>query len=229
MEKTYNMSLRILIYIVGVCMLALGVVVNTRCGMGASTVNCIVFVFSENSVLTLGQATMCIYVADLLIQILVFKGMSLRIALQIPFSFVFGFLVDFFDAAVAGGFLSFFQNPDLGMGIFMLVFGILCTGIGVSMVMNMNFVPNPPDGCTQAVGKLTGLPFGRAKWLNDAIRLAIAAVSGIVLAGHIQGIGIGTVICMFTIGNICQFVDDHMAERYHRIYNPQVSGSPAAA
>lgn len=223
MARTYNMPLRILIYVAGVCLLAFGVVVNTRSDMGASTVNAIAFVFSENSFLTLGQATMCIYVADLLIQIIVFKGISLRIALQIPFSFAFGYLVDFFDGAVAGGFLSFFQYPDLGMGIFMLMLGIVCTGVGVSMVMNMNFVPNPPDGCTQAVSKLSGLPFGRAKWLNDAGRLVIAALAGIAMAGHIMGIGIGTVLCMFTIGNTCQFVDDHLAEQYQKVYNPHAN------
>lgn len=219
-RTTLKFVLRLTVYAIGVCLLALGVVINTRCGMGASTVNCIAFVFSETTPLTLGQATMCIYVVDLIIQIVVFKGLSTRIALQIPFSFAFGVLVDFFDHAVAGGFLSVFQNPDLGMGTFMLVLGILCTGVGVSMVMNMNFVPNPPDGCTQAVAKLTGLPFGRAKWLNDAIRLVIALAAGVAMSGHALGVGIGTVVCVFTIGNVCQFVDEHVSNAYHRIYRP---------
>lgn len=223
-DKTKNRSakfaLRCLVYAVGVCLVAFGVVVNTRGGLGASTVNCIAFVFDETTFLTLGQATMCIYVVDLIIQIVVFKGMSARIALQIPFSFLFGFLVDLFDGLIANGALWFFQSPDVAMGAFMLILGIFCTGVGVSMMINMNFVPNPPDGCTQAVSKLTELPFGRAKWLNDAGRLMLAIILGLAMSGQVLGVGIGTVVCVFTIGNVCQFVDDHAGSFYRRVYDP---------
>lgn len=188
--------------------------------MGASTVNCIPFVFSEATGITLGQGCMLLYAIDIVIQIVVFRKLTLRMALQIPFSFVMGMLVDMFDYLIASGILWFFQTPDIVMGIVMLILGILFTGIGVSMIMSMNFVPNPPDGCTQALCKITGLPFGRGKWLNDGLRLIIACGLGLVMLGHIIGVGIGTVLCVFTIGNTCQFVDDHFGYLYRKVYNP---------
>lgn len=33
----------------------------------------------------------------------------------------------------------------------MMVFAIVFTGIGISMMVNMELVPNPPDGLTQAI------------------------------------------------------------------------------
>ena len=84
----------------------------------------------------------------------------------------------------------------------------------------MNFVPNPPDGFTQALCKITGLPFGRGKWLNDALRLVIAIALALIMLDHIIGVGIGTVLCVFTIGNICQFMDDHVGFLYRKAYNP---------
>lgn len=211
---------RLAIYTVGVLLNAFGVVLNTRCGMGASTVNCIPYVFSEALPITLGQGCMILYALDIVIQIIVFRKFTLRMALQIPFSFLFGVLVDMYDGLINSGVLWFFQVPDIYMGTFMLVFGIICTGVGVSMMMSMNYVPNPPDGCTQAVCKITGLPFGRGKWLNDAIRLVIACGLGLLLVGHIVGVGVGTVLCVFTVGNVCQWTDDHVGRWYRKVYNP---------
>ena len=211
---------RILIYVCGILLLAFGVVLNTRCDMGASTINCIPFVFSEAFHITLGQGCMILYLIDVVIQIIVFRKFTIRMALQIPLSFVVGALVDMYDQLINAGVLWFFQNPDLVMAIVMMFLGIIFTGVGVSMVMNMNFVPNPPDGCTQAVCKLTGLPFGKAKWLNDAIRLVFACALGLLMLGQIIGVGIGTVLCVFMIGNICGFMDDHCGWLYRKVYNP---------
>lgn len=218
--KTNHLVPRTLIYAGGVLLNAFGVVLNTRCAMGASTVNCIPFVFSEATGITLGQGCIILYALDIVIQIIVFHKFTVRMALQIPFSFLFGALVDAYDSLISGGILWFFQDPGIGMGTFMLLLGIICTGTGVSMMMSMNYVPNPPDGCTQAVCKLTGLPFGRGKWLNDGIRLVFACGLGLVLVGQIIGVGIGTVLCVFTIGNVCQFVDDHVGSWYCKVYNP---------
>lgn len=218
--KVNHLVPRTLIYAVGVLLNAFGVVMNTRCDMGTSTVNCIPFVFSEATGITLGQGCIILYAIDIVIQIIVFRKLTVRMALQLPFSFLFGFLVDFYDDQINSGLLTVFQNPDIAMGTFMLFFGIVCTGIGVSMMMSMNYVPNPPDGCTQSVCKLTGLPFGHGKWLNDAIRLVIACVLGMVMVGQVIGVGIGTVLCVFLIGNVCQFTDDHVGRWYRKAYNP---------
>lgn len=218
--KVNLLAPRFLIYVIGALFLAFGVVLNTRCSMGVSTVNCIPFVFSEATGITLGQGCMLLYIIDVIIQIIVFRQVTLRIALQIPFSFVMGMLVDMFDYCISSGILWFFQGPDALMGSVMLILGILFTGVGVSMVMSMNFVPNPPDGFTQALCKITGLPFGRGKWLNDGLRLIIAVALALIMLGHIIGVGIGTVLCVFTIGNICQFMDDHIGFLYRKVYNP---------
>ena len=80
--------------------------------------------------------------------------------------------------------------------IVFLVLGIVFTAVGIAMVVNMDFVPNPPDGGVQALTALTKWPFGRAKILWDGILLVITcAVSLIFTTDHtIVGIGIGTVL-----------------------------------
>ena len=218
---THSMPLRIVIYVVGVLLLSIGVVFTTRSDLGASTFNAIPLVISDAThLVTLGQACIIIYALDVVIQVVVFCRLTTRMVLQIPFAFAFGMLVDVVDFALASDLFPMFHDPDWVMGAVMLVLGLFATGVGVSMVMNMNFVPNPPDGCTQAVCKLTGLPFGRAKWLNDAIRFCVACALGMLLMGQIYGVGIGTVAAVFCIGNICQFVDDHVSGLYRKVYVP---------
>lgn len=75
---------------------------------GASTVNCIPFVFSEATGITLGQGCMILYVIDIVIQVIVFRKFTVRMALQIPFSFVMGLLVDMYDYLISSGVLWFF-------------------------------------------------------------------------------------------------------------------------
>lgn len=108
--KVNKLVPRFLIYVAGAFLIAFGVVLNTRCDMGASTVNCIPFVFSEATGITLGQGCMLLYAIDIVIQIVVFRKLTLRMALQIPFSFVMGMLVDMFDYLIASGILWFFSN-----------------------------------------------------------------------------------------------------------------------
>ena len=97
---------RFAIYVVGAFLIAFGVVLNTRCDMGASTVNCIPFVFSEATGITLGQGCMILYAIDIVIQIIVFRKFTIRMALQIPFSFVMGLLVDMYDYLISSGVFS---------------------------------------------------------------------------------------------------------------------------
>lgn len=76
---------RFAIYVVGAFLIAFGVVLNTRCDMGASTVNCIPFVFSEATGITLGQGCMILYAIDIVIQIIGFG--SLRFAWRFRYLF----------------------------------------------------------------------------------------------------------------------------------------------
>ena len=56
--------------------------------------------------------------------------------------------------------------------------------------------------------KITHLPFGKAKIINDVLRFSIACVMALAMMGHLFGVGVGTVISMVAIGAICQVVPD---------------------
>lgn len=211
--KPKKMAQRIIVYVIGVLVLAFGVVANTRCGLGVSTTNSVPFVVSKVSGLTLGTACTIVYLADVTFQCIVYRRIKVKVLLQFPFSFVFGWIVDFYNRLLPS------TNPSLGLQITFLIIGILFTAIGVAMVVNMDFVPNPPDGGVQALAAWTKLPFGRAKWLYDGVLLAITIVISWIAAHQIIGIGIGTVIAFFTIGNTIYFINKHFGRFFTSIYD----------
>ena len=67
-----KMVKRIIVYVIGVLTLALGVVLNTKSGLGVSTTNSVPFVVSKGTMLTLGQACTIVYLADVLFQCIIF-------------------------------------------------------------------------------------------------------------------------------------------------------------
>jgi uncharacterized membrane protein YczE len=209
---------RIAIYVIGVLLLALGVVLNTKCFLGVSTTNSVPFVISKISTMTLGTACTVVYLADVLFQCIIYRKIKIKVILQFPFSFVFGWIVDFYNKFII------ITNPNITMKIMLLVLAILCIAVGISMVVNMDFVPNPPDGGVQALSAITNLPFGRAKWLYDGIMLAITVVISLMTTGKIIGIGIGTVVAFFTIGNIIHFINKRFGAWFRSVYDKESQG-----
>ncbi len=213
--KYNKMAQRIVIYVIGVLLLALGVVLNTKCLLGVSTTNSVPFVISKISSLTLGTACTVVYLADVLFQCIIYRKIKIKVLLQFPFSFVFGWIVDLYNKFIV------ISNPDVTMKSILLILAILCISIGISMVVNMDFVPNPPDGGVQALSSLTKLPFGRAKLLYDGIMLAVTVVISLIAAGKIIGIGIGTIVAFFAIGNIIHFINKHFGTWFRSVYDKE--------
>lgn len=213
--KDNKMAQRIVIYVIGVLLLALGVVLNTKCLLGVSTTNSVPFVVSKISSLTLGAACTVVYLADVLFQCIIYRKIKIKVLLQFPFSFVFGWIVDFYNKFIV------ISSPDVTMKFILLISAILCISVGISMVVNMDFVPNPPDGGVQALSALTKLPFGRAKLLYDGIMLAVTVIISLIAAGKIIGIGIGTIVAFFAIGNIIHFINKHFGTWFRSVYDKE--------
>ena len=128
--------------------LGVGVVLSARSDFGAPAFQSIPLVFSESThLLTLGQSCICLYCIDILIQVLVFRTLNVKIALQIPFAFAFGCLIDLFDFVLGLDFFWFCHDPSLLTSCIMFTIGITLIGIGVSAMVAMNFVLKTADGC----------------------------------------------------------------------------------
>jgi hypothetical protein len=72
--------------------------------------------------------------------------------------------------------------------IIFLIVAIICTGIGAALSLNMRIVPNPGDGIVQTIADAVQKDNGFVK------NCVVTCATGLIFAGKIIGIGIGTLI-----------------------------------
>lgn len=206
---------RIFFYILGLLILALGLTLNTKAGLGVSHIISVSYSVAHIFGLNFGNTTMFLYCVFVLAQ-LVLHGIQwkqhpetdcrfvlLMDVLQIPLSLIFTRFLNLFGA--------FF--PDLSAGaagwtdrlplrLVVLLLAILCTGVGASMSLSMRIVPNPGDGIVQTLSDCTHRSVGFTQNCFDLCNITLTVLLGLLLAGHLVGVGLGTVLAVVGVGRV---------------------------
>ena len=193
---------RLLSYGLGIVILALGITLNTKTGLGVSALVSIAYTVANAWNLNFALMTFLLYTCFALIEVGLKWGflpplrkVIWKDLLQIPFSLAFSLLLNVF-----GGIIPVAEH--VGAQIVMLVLAIVCTGIGAAMIVDMHLIPNPADGLARVLGEKCGKNMGFGKNLFDFSAIVISIVIGMIGAGHIVGIGIGTVVAMICTGRV---------------------------
>lgn len=200
-------------YTVGMLVLALGLTLNTKTGLGVSPIVSVAYCVSQILGLNFGDMTFVLYALFVAAQFAI-RGKKSRLydLLQFPLSLVFSRVLNLFDWCIpydsaAHGFFSNFP---------LLIVAILCTGIGVSMTVNMRLVPNPGDGIVAALAEKMGRDQGFAKNIFDVGCVTVTCIIGLAAKGQIIGIGVGTLAAMVGVGRSIALVNHFFKDRMCR-------------
>lgn len=186
------------IYFLGLVILCLGVVLNTKTNLGVAAINGVPYVLANTISISLGTAVLLMYCLFIAIQCIVNKRIHLMTLLQLPISLLFGRMVDVININVLQ-----FEAQNVIQGLIMLAIAIVLVAIGTTLVVSMDLVPNAPDGLVQAIAKRWNQSFGKVKFIFDGCCLCIAAILSWLMLHHIIGLGIGTVCSMAFTGPLC--------------------------
>ncbi|MGI5963212.1 MAG: YczE/YyaS/YitT family protein [Lawsonibacter sp.] len=204
------------IYLIGMLVLALGLTLNTKTGLGVSPILSVAYSSAQIWGFNFGDTTFVLYSFFVLGELLIRgKKRQWYDLLQLPLSLVFSRVLNVFDAVIS-------YNPELHTlpeNLAMLVLAILTTGIGVSMTVNMRLIPNPGDGIVQALADRMGRDQGFAKNIFDIGCVSATAVLCLVAKGEIVGIGIGTLGAMIGVGRSIA-----LANHFFRVRMCQAAG-----
>lgn len=192
--------LRILVYVVGMFILALGLTLNTKANLGVSPIISVPYSISQITGLNFGDLTFVVYAIFVVVQIIIHIRLKnhKRIAsdiLQLPLSLIFTRLLNIFIVYIP-------TSQNLEIRFIILTFAIICTGIGAAMSLSMQIVPNPGDGIVQALAERFDKSVGITKNLFDCINLSITLCISLFIAHQIVGVGIGTVIAVVGVGRV---------------------------
>lgn len=192
--------LQILVYVVGMFILAIGLTLNTKANLGVSPIISVPYSISQITGLNFGDLTFVVYAIFVVVQIIIHIRLKnhKRIVsdiLQLPLSLIFTRLLNIFST-----YIPIAQN--LGIRFIVLTLAIICTGVGAAMSLSMQLVPNPGDGIVQSLAEGFNKSVGLTKNLFDCFNLCITLCISIFIAHQIVGVGIGTLIAVLGVGRV---------------------------
>ena len=195
---------RVIIYMIGLLILAFGVAVSVNSNLGVSPVNSLPYVISLIVEKKLGTCVTVVFLSYILLQILIlrkdFQWFNLA---QILCSTLFGKFVDFAKMVVGD-----FAIPTYAGRLTMLAISIVLIAIGISMYMGVKLINMPMEGLTAAIAsKLSNAKFHNVKVAVDCVAVGTGIVLSFVFLGGLFGIREGTVISAMAIGKVIPYVN----------------------
>ena len=208
-------TLRVIFYVVGLLVLALGIILNTKSGLGVSPIISVSYSISTIWNFNFGNMTFVLYTVFVIVEMILHtiwnrkesaalkpaarKSLPLILGmdlLQLPLSLIFTRFMNLFSAWIPA--------PSYGFASQLLVLagGIICTGIGAAMSLNMRIIPNPGDGIVQAIADFIHKPVGFTKNCFDLFNICITISVGMIFAHKLVGVGIGTVVAVLGVGRV---------------------------
>ncbi|MCI5943892.1 MAG: DUF6198 family protein [Eubacterium sp.] len=192
-----NWFFRLFFYVMSLLILALGITLNTKTGLGVSPIISVSYNISELFQLNFGNVTFVYYVLFVFAQLII-RGKNRRWhdLLQIVVSMVFTRFLNLYNDYLPIHFEKLWQN------VLLLILAVVLTGIGAALSVNMELVPNPGDGIVAALADFFHKDMGFMKNVFDISNVCFSLILGFVFGRYFLGIGIGTVITMLGVGRV---------------------------
>ena len=206
-----DIFLRIVFYAAGLLILALGIILNTKSGLGVSPIISVAYSIATIGGFNFGNITFLLYSAFVVVEIVLhifrnqrysreadgaiapaahrdLKLVLLMDLLQLPLSLVFTRFMNLFSALLPA------PSDNMLSRLLILAAGIILTGIGAAMSLNMRIV--------QAISDCVGKSVGFTKNCFDLFNICLTTFIGLIFAHKLIGIGLGTVIAVLGVGRV---------------------------
>ena len=187
---------RFLLYLVGLNLIALAVVLNIRYDLGVAAFSSVMYAISEIYSISLGTASIICYLIFVVVQCILSRKITLQYLLEVPLSFAFGLLTDFYDWLIPAFSLA------LALRVIFFALTMFVTAMGVFLCVKTNLVLTPTDGIVKTIADVFLLPFSATKNVFDLSLVAISVLLCLVNHAPFYGIGVGMVLTAVFIGRI---------------------------
>ena len=206
----------------GLLILALGITMNTKAGLGVSPIISVSYSVATIWGHNFGNTTLLLYsvfvLAEMILHILLayrrkkagvpsvrkLSTVLLMDAMQFPLSLIFTRFLNVFGAQIpdlASDCAGTFWGTLPGQVLFLLI-AIVLTGVGAALSLDMRLIPNPGDGIVQTLSDFSGGSVGLTKNCFDIGNVLLTSAIGLLMAGQLVGIGLGTILSMIGVGRV---------------------------
>ncbi len=186
-----------------------GVVLMLYSGAGISAISSVPFAFSEVLPhLSLGTWTYLFQGLLVLSLMILRKKFVPQYLFSFVVGFVFGKLLDFYELWI----------PLLPKGwimqviYFILSYLLICFGIALSNRCKLPIVPT--DLFPRELSDITGAAYSKIKIIFDVSCLAVTVLLTLLFLGHLEGLGIGTILAACTMGKVIGWIGTKMDRHF---------------
>ena len=204
-----NFIFRCFICFIGLFVMSFGVAFSIKAGIGTTPISSLPYVGSLVTPLTVGNCSIIMHAAFILIQILILrKDYKLFQLIQIPVSLAFGYLTDF-----AVWVLSWVQPKNYLENWIFTIIGIVIVGIGVNIQVKSNITTLPGEGISLAICQKTSkIKFSTMKIIFDTSLVVSACILSLITMHTINGVREGTVAAALCVGLVIKGMNKILAK-----------------
>ncbi len=194
---------RIVLYVLGQFILALGISISIKTNLGVSPVSSVPLIFSNILNMELGNMTILVHVFYVGLQYLVLRrDFKLTNFLQVGVAILFGKCVTLTNLIVRN--VSF---NSLIVRYLMLLVSIVLIAIGLKMYMWADICPQATEGLVKAISDKHNIDFSLVKNGFDIASVTVSAIFSLIFLHGIVGIREGTVIAALLVGRVAKLIE----------------------
>lgn len=196
-----NFAKRILVFIVGVFIMAFGVTLSVKAQIGISPISCVPYIYSLRFPLTIGEFTIIFNTLFLLIQkVILRKDFKIIQLVQLPAIIVFGYCIDITMWILEG------LNPtNYFVQLILCLLACVFLGFGIFLLIKTKLTYMPLEGLVLVIAQKFQKEFGKMKITMDVLMLTIGTLSSFIFLHELVGIREGSLIAALSIGALIKY------------------------
>lgn len=192
---------RLINYLIGLNVLVLGITLNTRSLLGVSAFTTLPYALKEMTSISFGVANIILYMVLVAVQLLIERKMKLDILLEVPFSFIMGYILDLYQIIIPA------SPESLGLRIAILLAGNVCTAFGIYTMVQSHLVLAPVDGVILSISNHYNKAYSLCKNCFDITMIILTIILCLVTRSPLYGIGVGTIFSALCVGRIIKWFE----------------------
>jgi uncharacterized membrane protein YczE len=200
-EKRKRLALQLVLYVVGLILLAFGITFTINSNLGITPVSSLPFAISIVTGIRMGICVTAVFTSFIALQIIILRKEFRWINLtQILVAVGLGMFVDFARFVVGD-----FSIPTYAGQFALLTLGIVTFTFGIVVYLDARLILVPVEGLIDAIVQKADTPFHRVKIIMDCTFVALAIAISLIFLQEIQGVREGTVISAVVVGKLMPY------------------------
>ena len=207
MNHTLRTTKRLMLYVVGLFLLALGSTFSIIADIGVSPVTSLAYALALTTGLSVGIMTVVANFIYILFQAVFLKHIQWKnFSIQLIITFLFG---SFMDVTI------WLTKPlpdadSIWLILLYFVLSLILVAFALLFYFTAGLPTMPYDSLTHVIANKWNLPFGKAKIMSDMINVVVSLIICLVFIHSFGAIGIGTFIAAYGIGKIVGVLLKHV-------------------